>query len=572
MAKTDDEAMRAAERVSDDAPSGHTGGEYAALLRRYVAIRDALLDIVPAGIFWADAEGAGVFVNDRFCEITRRTRDELLGYGYRDAVHPDDLDRLFPVWQAAVEAGERAGDQLRFVLPGEEVWASITVAPVSSDGEVIGYLATALDVTDRHDAERRRRESEALLVAMNDRAPIGVCLVDEIGTAVTANPRMVEILGTDPTGRNLVEFVYADDVDIAVNTSIDALTSGRADYSFSVRFVRPDGQVRHADVHCRALVEGNGTASSSVIAVIDTTEVIEARRESERFAELLAALTDFVALCDPSGRVTYLNRVAQINARELPLVGTRRLADFFDPTSRGRLASEAWPEVITNGFWQGELTLSFGPALVTPVSVSLAAHDHEDGERTVSVVARDISDIKNAQRALEVQATHDPLTGLPNRALLFDRVSTAIDRAQRGEHAVVLLFVDLDGFKEVNDRYGHDAGDEVLRGVASRLLDVVRAADTVARIGGDEFVVLSEGLAYPELALEIARRIVLRVSEPFAVSGALASIGASVGVTFGDASSTTADLVKQADLAVYAAKRTGRGRVVVYDETLRRTA
>jgi diguanylate cyclase (GGDEF)-like protein/PAS domain S-box-containing protein len=562
VARTNDEAARAAEQAE----------EYAALLRRYSAIRDALLEIVPAGVFWADAEGSCVFVNDRFCDITRRSREELLGFGYRDAVHPEDLDRLFPVWQAAVEAGEQTGDQLRFVLPGHEVWASISLAPVAAEGVLIGYLATAVDVTDRYDAERLRRESEALLRAMNDRAPIGVCLVDEIGTAVTANPRMVEILGTDPSGRNLVEFVYAEDVDIAVNTAIEALNEGRADYSFAVRFVRPDGQIRHADVHCRALVANNGPESSSVIAVIDTTEAIEARRESERFAELLAALTDFVALCDPSGCVTYLNRVAQINARDLPLVGTRRLADFFDPPSRGRLASEAWPEVITTGFWQGELTLSFGPALVTPVSVSLAAHDHDDGERTVSVVARDISDIKNAQRALEVQATHDPLTGLPNRALLFDRVGTAIDRAQRGEHSLVLMFVDLDGFKVVNDQYGHDAGDEVLRGVASRLLDVVRTADTVARIGGDEFVVLSEGLDDPAVAIDIARRIVRRVSEPFAISGALASIGASVGVAFGRRSSTTPGLVKQADLAVYEAKRTGRGRVVVYDDALRRTA
>ena len=120
--------------------------------------------------------------------------------------------------------------------------------------------------------------------------------------------------------------------------------------------------------------------------------------------------------------------------------------------------------------------------------------------------------------------------------------------------------------------YGHDAGDEVLRGVATRLLDVVRSGDTVARIGGDEFVVLSEGLDDASLAHPIAQRIVERLTEPFAVNGAIASIGASVGLAIATPTSSVEGIVKQADLAVYEAKRTGKGRVVVFDEALRRAS
>lgn len=542
-------------------------------LRTFVAIRDTLLDIVPTGILYADATGSCVYVNDEFCAITGHDRSTLLGRGFHDVVHSDDRDRLFPQFRAAVEAGTFVGDELRFVNgQDEQVWAEIRVAPVILDGAAVGYLGTALDVTDQRDLERRRLDNEVFLRAVNDRAPIGICMIDAIGTALSANTRMIELLGVDPTGRNLIDFVLPEDLDIAVNTSIEAISEMRPDYQFSVRFLRPDGSIRHSDVHCQALFDTDGGITSSVIAVIDTTEVVRARRESERYAELLAALTDFVALCDPSGQVTYLNRVAEINAREIPVVGVRRLADFFDTASRGRLASDAWPEVITSGFWQGELTLACAPGITTAVSVSLATHEHADDERTVSVVARDISDIKAAQRALEVQATHDGLTGLPNRALLFDRVGHALERTQRGDYFVVLMFVDLDGFKEVNDRHGHDAGDEVLRGVASRLLDVVRLGDTVARLGGDEFVILSEGLPGEDVATQIAERIVQRVTEPFAVAGSLASIGASVGVAFATPASSVAGLVKQADLAVYEAKRTGKGRFVVFDEELRRSA
>jgi diguanylate cyclase (GGDEF)-like protein/PAS domain S-box-containing protein len=541
--------------------------------RTFEAVRDTLLDVLPVGVFFADATGSCIFVNDRFCEITRKPREQLLGRGYEDSVHPEDRADMFPRWREAVEVGRFGGGEIRFV-DGDDttVWASIQVAPIIVEGATTGFLATALDVTARRSLEQDRDDQEVFLHAIRDRAPIGICLVAPDGTAVSANQRMVEILGSDPTGRNLVDFVYPDDLEIAVNTSVQAIMEERTDYQFSVRFPRPDGSLRHADVHCQAVLDGAGAIRSSLIAVVDITDIVDARRESERYSEMLAALTDFVALCDPRGEVIYLNRVAEIHERDLPVVGKRKLADFFDASSRGRLVSEGWSDLLEHGLWQGELTLACAPGITTPVSVSLTANEHADGERTVSVVARDITDIKAAQKALEIQATHDPLTGLPNRALLFDRVENALERNVRSDRPVVLMFVDLDGFKQVNDQYGHDVGDEVLRGVASRLLDVVRLGDTVARIGGDEFVVLSEGMPEPDVALGVAERIVYRITEPFAVGGALASIGASVGVAFAGPMSTVSGIVKQADLAVYEAKRTGKGRVVVFDEGLRRSA
>ncbi len=539
----------------------------------FASVRDSLLDVLPVGVFYADANGECIFVNDRFCEITGHQKERLLGRGYEEVVHPVDRDRLWPQWQEAVQAGSFGGGELRFVVGDAEYsWASIQVAPTIVDGVTTGFLATALDVTEQRSLRHAQAENEVFLRAIRDGAPIGICLVDPVGTALSANQRMVEILGADPTGRNLMEFVYPDDLEIAVETSINAISELRTAYQFSVRFPRPDGSLRYAEVHCQAVIGDDGVIRSSVIAAVDNTDIIVARRESERYAEMLAALTDFVALCDPSGVVTYLNRAAEIQGRDLPQIGPRRIGDFFDTASRGKLAAEAWSEVVGGGFWQGELTLAPSPAISVPVSVSLTAHEHADGDHTVSVVARDISDIKAAQRALEIQATHDSLTGLPNRALLFDRVENALERNTRGGQQVVLMFVDLDGFKQVNDNLGHDAGDEVLRGVASRLLDVVRGGDTVARIGGDEFVVLSEGLPDAAKAGDVAARIVQRVNEPFAVSGTLARIGASVGVAIATADSTVAGIVKQADLAVYEAKRTGKGRFVVYDEALRRAS
>ena len=178
---------------------------------------------------------------------------------------------------------------------------------------------------------------------------------------------------------------------------------------------------------------------------------------------------------------------------------------------------------------------------------------------------------EEAQAELSHQAAHDSLTGLANRAQAIRLISGALGRAQRTGAVVGLLFIDLDGFKQVNDTLGHHAGDEVLKTVALRMLDTVRTGDVVARLGGDEFVVLLEPLDEQASGLGVAERVIRAVSEPMLlVSGHEATIGASVGLAISQDGDTDADrLMMEADLAVYRAKGLGRGRTEVFDRALR---
>jgi diguanylate cyclase (GGDEF)-like protein len=162
------------------------------------------------------------------------------------------------------------------------------------------------------------------------------------------------------------------------------------------------------------------------------------------------------------------------------------------------------------------------------------------------------------------QATTDMLTGLPNRVILSDRLGHALARNTRSGGGVALLFVDLDRFKSVNDRMGHDAGDELLVQVAQRLDESVRECDTVARIGGDEFIVLAEPVVRAEDAMVVANRIVAALGRPFHLRAGTASIGASVGLAMSERGSTPRTLLKQADTAVYQAKAAGRSCVVSF--------
>ncbi|MDE2093459.1 MAG: GGDEF domain-containing protein, partial [Burkholderiales bacterium] len=164
---------------------------------------------------------------------------------------------------------------------------------------------------------------------------------------------------------------------------------------------------------------------------------------------------------------------------------------------------------------------------------------------------------------LAILASHDPLTGLPTMQLATDRLQMAINGAGRSGSKIAMLFIDLDGFKAVNDACGHEAGDEVLKQVARRLQGAVRADDTVARAGGDEFIVVLVGLLDADAVRPVASKLIAEVSRPFELAGGTATVGASIGIAmYPDHADETAGLRRLADAAMYHAKRSGKNRFV----------
>ena len=190
----------------------------------------------------------------------------------------------------------------------------------------------------------------------------------------------------------------------------------------------------------------------------------------------------------------------------------------------------------------------------------------------VDVMLRDIGARKASEEVLARQALHDPLTSLPNRTLLLDRLEGAIARARRSGRHVAVLLLDVDRFKLVNDTYGHAAGDQLLQTLAGRLAGAVRATDTVGRIGGDEFVVVCDGLATPEDAVEMCERVRLPLLDPVEVGDGQVQVSGSIGLAIGGPDATAEQLLGEADAAMYRAKEHGRNRAEVYDDTIRARA
>ncbi|HEY7481180.1 MAG TPA: EAL domain-containing protein [Gemmatimonadales bacterium] len=193
------------------------------------------------------------------------------------------------------------------------------------------------------------------------------------------------------------------------------------------------------------------------------------------------------------------------------------------------------------------------------------------GDPTVKGIVlntRDVSERKRLEEQLTHQAFHDPLTGLANRALFRDRVSHALALAQRQTHPITVLFLDLDDFKKVNDSLGHAEGDRLLIAAAERFLSCARAADTVARLGGDEFAILIERATEPDVRSELLDRLATAMSHPFTLSGNQVQVTASIGVATASPGDTADDLLRNADVAMYAAKRRGKGRSETYESRM----
>lgn len=242
--------------------------------------------------------------------------------------------------------------------------------------------------------------------------------------------------------------------------------------------------------------------------------------------------------------------------------------------SRWRLAATVLTVLVPPVLLVGEDRLH-RPISVEPIAIASAAMFLLVVSRMYLVIrqiAAANADRERAQVALAYQASHDSLTELPNRAQGLRLISASMARAQRSGAIVGLLFVDLDGFKAVNDTFGHQAGDEVLRAVAGRMQTAVRHGDMVGRLGGDEFVVLLEPVVEAESAMAVAQRLIAEVSTPIRLdNGHVVRVGASVGVAVSQDAGTDAEaLLNEADTAAYRAKHLGRGRAEVFGETMRR--
>jgi len=290
-----------------------------------------------------------------------------------------------------------------------------------------------------------------------------------------------------------------------------------------------------------------------------------ALRESEqRYRALVDQSEVGMWQLDPNGRVTYLNPAMRslLNVGAQQSLGELQIESFVVPEQRDRMLASRHQRAATGRPSTAEYDVISGDRC-RQVLVHGAPVILDDGKLRGHVgTCLDITDRKAGEEQLRYQALHDPLTGLPNRQLFIDRLTMALRRGQRDDSAIALMFIDLDGFKAINDQVGHLEGDRLLRNAARRLESAVRERDTIARFGGDEFVVILEDAGAEKDIEATARRVLDGLSEASSETDengeTVSPIRASIGIALSDADLSDPDqLLRRADAAMYEAKRTG---------------
>ncbi len=465
-----------------------------------------------------------------------------------------------------VAADQLTGAILVTTAHHPERQATVTLASLSSD------LSLALEGAART-AQIHRQQSERRFRSLIENSRDLVLVVDDDLVPTFVTPAVSRTLGYEDavlTSSSFLDHIAEEDRPrFLANLGADPATTT----STELRIRDAIGSLRWFDV-----VVANLTHDSRVGGVVITARDVHGRkladqrtaRSQARFRALVQHASEIVGVLDMQGDITYVSPSAEsvLGYRQADLEGSSVL-DIVHASHRESIAA-LMVAVAENPGRPHKIEVDVVAADGSVRTLVATASDLRDEPAINGVVinAYDITERMELERSLRHQALHDDLTGIPNRSLFRDRVEQALTRRNPGLTAVMVL--DLDDFKTVNDSLGHQAGDDLLQILAFRLRQVLRVGDTAARMGGDEFAVLVEDAHDRAAVLEIADRLIEKMSEPFDVEDRELVVGASIGVVFAqDISNVTAEaMIRSADAAMHAAKARGKARYSVFEEAM----
>jgi diguanylate cyclase (GGDEF)-like protein/PAS domain S-box-containing protein len=552
-----------------------------AALRQSEALYKALVDNCRDGVFLIQ-RGRVRFANRAMASILGYADDELHGVEYMTLIAPEDRAAQGQR-RAERESGSFAPQAYEITLlrkDGSRVLCAVRADAVVYNGD-IASTGVLRDVTDERRQQRALEQAERKFRELFQHSPVGLYRTHPDGSVLEANARLSDMLGYD-SPEDLVRSIRSM-LDVYVDPGdrprvLERLRREGEVTDLQTRIRCKDGRPIWVELSARVHRSDDGKEMYFEGSVQEITGRIEAQRAVERSEAKYRTLVDhaqvgvFIMLGD---RYTYVNHAlaAMLGMTEEELTGRNwreiTAPEFVEP-SEWRDAQRAAGRPVASDFETCLVGRDGGRVYVT---ISIGPLDL-DGVRHMTGTVRDITRHRQAEQRLRFQATHDPLTGLPNRLILQQRLDDAIKRSRTsGRYDYAVLFLDLDGFKLVNDSLGHGAGDRLLVAIAERLGETLKDQAMVARYGGDEFTILPLGPCEAPRAHAVAERVLELFELSFEIGGHRVFSGASVGIVLGRAEYRSPDQVlRDADTAMYEAKAGGKGGYVVFDETMHRAA
>jgi diguanylate cyclase (GGDEF)-like protein/PAS domain S-box-containing protein len=440
----------------------------------------------------------------------------------------------------------------------------------AAQGETKGTVIAFWDNTELRRAQQQLKEKAAqieLQVSALEAARHGIVITDATQPElpiVYVNPAFQELTGysaQEALGRNC-RFLQGPDTDMAARKIIRQSHAKGEPARVVLESYRKDGTRFWNDLSIAPVQDNDGTVSHFIYVEDDITDRCRSEERTRLAVNVFESAREGILITDASGKVLSANSAftAMTGYEHDEVLG--RNPSFMQSRRHGpSFYREMWKKLKAKGEWHGEIWDRRKDGAVVPLLMSISAVPDSAGTATHFVAFyTDIMRLKEAERRLELLAYYDPLTGLPNRTLIYERLHQAISRAEREHTRVAVMFLDLDRFKVINDTLGHEMGDQLLCQVASRIKDCFRQVDTVARVGGDEFIVLLEKVEHAQQIHHIVRRVLEALAAPYQLRGRREVYsGASIGIAFFPEDGTDVDtLLRNADTAMYRSKSEAR--------------
>ena len=548
--------------------------ELAASERRFRMLAENSPDV----IVLVDADDRVSWASPRIVSIFGWPLDQVLGHRASEFVHLEDVQRMADHVSAAHQVDARFFHYRFRKADGAYIAVESNSRPVfGPDGALEARVVRISQAPEEAVARGRLEDSEALLRVVLDHTSDAIMRFGPDLRVEYVNRRLVEFTGislADWIGKTFAEAGFPEHLTLQWDEYSRRVFASGEPVLHEFELDLPGG---HRWFETR--VDPEFAAEGSVAHVITTSRDVTERRLAEAKVRASEGILNVVLEGSQDGTATFGPdlRIEYVNRRATELWG--QPADFWI----GRTMAElGFPESSVD-FWHAHIREVLATAEPRTMQyevdnteghrwyeASLAPQFAPDGSVAhVISTNRDITDRVLAEAALREAATHDSLTGLANRAALLDEINRALSASRRGARSTAVLMIDLDRFKNVNDSMGHGVGDALLEAAAERIVGAVRGGDLVGRTGGDEFVVVMRELDEPAEVVSTAWRLVEAFRAPFSINEGELYSTASIGVAVATASSQAADLLREADTAMYVAKEGGRDRVAAFNEDLR---